>query len=361
MCPFISNSPFTNKVYNISTLISNRVSRTGSGFANLSRTRSANLANLSCIPNSRGHSTVESHGHKINVALFNIRSLLNKPRSVHDNICKEKLDIIFLVETWLGTDGKEALALACPPNYSFIQSVREGKRGGGLVCIFADIFKFKFLSLGKFTSFEYQASILDNQSPVLMISIYRPPKSSKALFLTEISDLLSICSIDYDRILLTGDLNLHIDIASDTVAMSFLQLLHSVDFTQHVTGPTHKHGPTLDLVISRGLNISVKKTIVFPELSDHYLLCFHMTVSDLEKNKTEYTIKKRFFCSSAAEDFPRYLACAPPLPDTSSVNDMLLHFNFKLESVLDIMAPMKTKKRSSRLTPWITDPQRSLK
>ena len=359
----ISNSPFTNKVYNISTVISNRVSRTRSGSANWSRTRSgfANLANLSCIPHSRGHNTVECHGHKINLALFNIRSLLNKPSSVHDIICKERLDILFLVETWLGTDGNVALALACPPNHSFIHSVREGKTGGGLACIFSDNFKFKFLSLGKVTSFEYQASILDNQSPVLMISIYRPPKSSKALFLTEISDLLSICSTDYDRILLTGDLNLHIDIASDTVAMSFLQLLHSFDFTQHVTGPTHKHGHTLDLVISRGLNVSVEKTIVFPELSDHYLLCFHMTVSDLEKNTTEYTIKKRFFCSSAAEDFPQYLACAPPLPDTSSVNDMLLHFNFKLESVLDIMAPMKTKKRSSRTTPWINEHMRSLK
>ena len=355
MSNVISNRTFTNEVYNISTVISNRVSRTRSGFAN--------LANLSHI--SRGHSAVECHSHKINLALFNIRSLLNKPSTVNDLICDEKLDILFLTETWLGTDGNVALALACPPKYSFLHSVRggkKGKKGGGLACIFSDTFKFKSLSLGDFTSFEYQASILENESSVLMISIYRPPKCSKPLFLTEISDLLSICFTDYNRILLTGDLNLHIDNASDTAAMSFLQLLHSFDFTQHVTGPTHKHGHTLDLVISRGLNVTVEKTIVMPDLSDHYLLCFHMAVSDLGKTTTEHTIKKRFFSSSAAEEFSGYLTCAPPLSDMSSVNDMLKDFNFKLESALDIVAPMKTKKKhNSRLTPWINEHLHSLK
>ena len=118
MSNVISNRTFTNEVYNISTVISNRVSRTRSGFAN--------LANLSHI--SRGHSAVECHSHKINLALFNIRSLLNKPSTVNDLICDEKLDILFLTETCLGTDGNVALALACPPKYSFLHSVHGGKK-----------------------------------------------------------------------------------------------------------------------------------------------------------------------------------------------------------------------------------------
>ena len=137
-----------------------------------------------------------------------------------------------------------------------------------------------------------------------MVSIYRPPKSSKSLFLTEISEFLSISSTNYQKILISGDANLHIDNARDNVAMSFLQLLHSLDFIQHVTGPTHKHGHTLDLVISRGLNVTIDKVTAKPELSDHYLLCFSIAVSDLGNNNKEYTIKKRFFSPSAIHEFP---------------------------------------------------------
>ena len=340
----------------IPTIISNRVSRMRSVFKHSSF---ANLDNLTCIP-FRAPGPTERHNHKLNLGLLNIRSLLNKPSSVNDLICQEKLDIIFLTETWLGTDGTVPLAAACPPNYKFIHSIREGKKGGGLANIFSDTLKYRSLSLGHFSSFEYQATLLENKAPVLMISIYRPPKSSKTLFLTEMSELLSICSTDYERTLISGDANLHVDNASDAVAMNFLQLLHSLDFIQHVVGPTHKVGHTLDLVISKGLCINMGETIVKPELSDHYLLCFNMSVSDLGKDNREFTIKKRFFNSSAADEFPRHLG--PPLPDIPSVNDLVQHFNLKLESALDIVAPMKTKiKHKSRVTPWINEHMRSLK
>ena len=299
---------------------------------------------------------------KLKLGLFNIRSLLNKPSSIKDIIQEEKLDIIFLTETWLGTAGADPLAAACPPNYNFTHSGREAKKGGGLANVFSDILKIRSLSLGTFLSFEYQATMLESKSSILMITMYRPPKTSKVLFLTEISELLSICSTDYEKVLISGDVNLHIDNATDAVAMSFLQLLFSLDFNQHVTGPTHKHGHTLDLVISKGLNVTIDKVTVKPELSDHYLLCFSMAVSDLEINNGEYTIKRRFFSPSAVHEFPRLLASVPPLSGTRSVNELVQHFNLKLESALDTVAPIKMKKKhSSRATPWINENLRTLK
>ena len=338
------------EVYNISTVISNRVPKTSSGL-----NRECCLATV-----PKECQSTQKCDIKLNLALFNIRSLSNKSSSVNDIICKEKLDIMFLTETWLGSDGAVLLAPACPANYSFIHSVREAKKGGGLANIFSDSLKFKALSLGTFSSFEYQATILQGQSSTPMISIYRPPKCSKAVFLTEISELLSICSTNYDRTLISGDLNLHLDNASDAVTMGFLELLHSFEFTQHVVGPTHKHGHTLDLVISRGVNITMNRAIERPELSDHHLLCFNMTVPDLEKNNSEFTLKKRFFSTSAANEFSLHLG--PHLSDNLSVNDMVQHFNLKLESALDIVAPMKTKKKqNTRVTPWVNEHTRSLK
>ena len=119
-----------------------------------------------------------------------------------------------------------------------------------------------------------------------------PFKRSCTAFLTELSELLSICSTNYDSALISGDLNLHLDNVSDAVTTSFLELLHSFNFIQHVAGPTHKHGHTLDLVMSRGVSITVERAVERPELSDHYLLCFSMSVPELEKNNTDFTIKK---------------------------------------------------------------------
>ena len=69
------------------------------------------------------------------LALLNIRSITNKTFSINDLICDKKIDFLFLTETWLGSDGAALLAEATPPNYSFIHTIREGKKGGGLATI----------------------------------------------------------------------------------------------------------------------------------------------------------------------------------------------------------------------------------
>ena len=128
---------------------------------------------------------------KLNIALFNVRALTNKTFFINDLISENKLDFIFLTETWLQSDGASLLIETSPPNYNFIHSTREGKRGGGLAAIFSDTFKCKYLSFGDFSSFEYQAIILESQTPVLLVPIYRPPKYS-ASFLPEIANMLCL-------------------------------------------------------------------------------------------------------------------------------------------------------------------------
>ena len=91
------------------------------------------------------------------------------------------------------------------------------------------------------------------------------------------SELLSLCWINLDRIIITGDLNLHIDVTSDWEAIDFMWLLNSLDFTQHIAGLTLNHDHTLDSRISKGLDIFVNK-IVETNLSDHYCLFFEVTI-----------------------------------------------------------------------------------
>ena len=45
--------------------------------------------------------------------------------------------------------------------------------------------------------------------------------------------------------LIVGDMNIHVDDASDADVRNFLDLLESLGLKQHVRGPTHIHGHTL--------------------------------------------------------------------------------------------------------------------
>lgn len=69
------------------------------------------------------------------MSLLNVRSLMNKTFIINDLILDNKLDCLFLTETWLGTDAPIVLTEASPPNFNFLFSTRTGKKGGGTASI----------------------------------------------------------------------------------------------------------------------------------------------------------------------------------------------------------------------------------
>lgn len=52
----------------------------------------------------------------------------------------------------------------------------------------------------------------------------------------------------HDKLLLLGDFNNHVCCLSKILSMEFLNLIVSFDFVHWVSGPTHLHGHTLDLI-----------------------------------------------------------------------------------------------------------------
>ena len=61
-----------------------------------------------------------------------------------------------------------------------------------------------------FSSFEALTFKLGGPSPIVFAIIYRPPKPA-GYFLAEFSDFLSTLIMKYDRIILSGDFNFHVD------------------------------------------------------------------------------------------------------------------------------------------------------
>ena len=118
--------------------------------------RTATLSNLT--PVMRQPQAVSDNVRTLNLALLNTRSLAGKSLLINDFIIEKKLDFMFLTETWLNENNSAAvLTESAPPDFHFISSVRELRKGGGIATLFKDVYQCKQLSYGNFESFEYVA------------------------------------------------------------------------------------------------------------------------------------------------------------------------------------------------------------
>ena len=106
-------------------------------------------------------------------------------------------------------------------------------------------------------------------------TIYRLPPSkanqlNSALFFEEFCILAEQLVVSPGNLLIVGDFNYHVDNISNLDTVKFNNILESFGLVQHVNGPTHKKGHTLDLIITRAEDELVNSTeIRDPMLSDH--------------------------------------------------------------------------------------------
>lgn len=77
--------------------------------------------------------------------------------------------------------------------------------------------------------------------------------------------MLSILCVKFERILILGDFNIHVDQKDCAMAKDFLSLLDCFNFTQFVNVPTHCKDHMLDLLMANYAFV----TAVDVRLSDH--------------------------------------------------------------------------------------------
>src|SRR5207245_6600091 len=112
-----------------------------------------------------------------------------------------------------------------------------------------------------------------------ILTIYRPPSSSKKLFSTEFPTLLENLISTPSELIITGDFNFHVDNINCAYATSFLTLLETFGLSQLVSFPTHDSCHTLDLLITRlTSNILTDVTFTYPALYDHSAILYVFSV-----------------------------------------------------------------------------------
>lgn len=128
-----------------------------------------------------------------------------------------------------------------------------------------------------FSTFEhFDLTITSGNKVFRLVTVYRPPPSRKngftvERFFSEFSSFLEELTVTSYQFLLCGDFNFHVDDNGNANAKQFHDPLFSADLKQHVNGPTHRLGHTLDLLITREMD-----TLILPDpLSDHQVVvCF---------------------------------------------------------------------------------------
>lgn len=182
--------------------------------------------------------------------------------------------------------------------YNFCYSIRQDRREGGITAIYSNKFTCTGVDPGSLYSFEYLAFVL-NTDP-MVINFYRPPRQSSSF--AEFSDLLSLLFTSYGRIIINGDLNIHLNNKVDPKAMEFINLLEKLDITQYVTVAT-RQGNILDLVVSWGLGIE-NVTVSDVTIPDLYCVFLNFYAAlPITTNVRESTVKKWVLDSTAEVRF----------------------------------------------------------
>ena len=248
----------------------------------------------------------------------------------------------------------------CPPNFSSFNHPRLTGRAGGLAIVYRDNFNCSTVDFGTFSSFETFSILLKGKMPILCVLIYRPPKLPG--FLKEFAEFLSIVMAQYDRICIVGDFNLHVCCPSSNLVTDFITLYESFNLIQHITGPTHIKGHTLDLILTHGISLNDIEDIDFPP-SDHKAL-FFKTVLPTFPPQPPRSSRSRSFKPNSGQKFQQAFPVSTSPPPSSvqpSVNDLVNNFNSTCSQILDSIAPFKIKVAKPKTMLWQNNMTKEIK
>lgn len=113
-----------------------------------------------------------------------------------------------------------------------------------------------------------------------------------SVFFAEFAAYVEIVLVSKEELLISGNYNIHIDVAGDSDANTLSDFFESVGLQQHVEKHTHVQGHTLDLVISRRSdNIIEDSPRVDRFLSDHGTALFSLMNNLYPANQSSYRKK----------------------------------------------------------------------
>ena len=280
------------------------------------------------------------------------------------NLFNKQFGIISLTESWLNNDNKQLFKLS---GYNDFHSLRnDGRRGGGLSMFISEKYNAKpihkySISLPFIETLFVEIS--KENSKVLIIAVYRPPKADINQFLDKFINLINDSALKYDEIILTGDFNVNLyNYETDNNASNFINTLASHSLIPIITKPTRVTDNSASIIDNIFLSNPSNFTsgVIVADISDHFpvFVIKHNFLIQQDKNQNvnisfrvinETTINN--LCESLEScDFSTFIDqddCSLSLDNlTNIIND-----SYKS------CCPLKNKTLSYKdyKKPWITD------
>ena len=235
----------------------------------------------------------------LKAGLVNVQSVRNKIDHIIEAIISHDLDLLILTETWLTTDDKDQFFIRALniKGYKFYSFPRGNNTGhGGVGIIIRSSINIKSASQCDSTNFENCFFTLDlKQQRVDLCAVYRPPPSDKSKFtvnkfIDKFGDLLQSYASNSSPVAFLGDFNFHLDKEVMQMQIGLPSLLHSLDFEQHVSSPTHRSGHTLDAIISLSGYGLVSNVHVGDLFSDYSLILCSLSHTKIPRPRKTVSI-----------------------------------------------------------------------
>ena len=249
-----------------------------------------------------------------------------------------------------------------------VYSLPRATRGGGVAVIARKGFQVKRNNSSVFSSFEtLDLAITSGNKQFRLLTIYRPRATKKnnlstPQFFSDFSKFLEELIATPNKLILAGDFNFHVDNPTNTEARKFLDLLDSAGLQQHVDGPTHRDGHTLDLIITRCADNFISKLKILPELpSDHKRVLCNVDLPGPAPTRKSVTYRK--LRNVDIEKFSEDIAISSLNNlEGSDLDIMIDQYNEILCSLLNKHAPLRSREIILRPhAPWFSDELRELK
>ena len=248
-----------------------------------------------------------------------------------------------------------------PPGYYFINHPRSNDAHGGLGILHKTDIHLVVRDTGIHTETFEHCCVMDTKNGVTYVLVSRPPPSTengftKPGFLSEFDNFIDEISTLPGKLVLLGDLNIHVDTPEESDARHFLTTLATSGLHQHVTVVTHEKGHVRDLVIipegeNHALGCEVKDVLT----SDHYLV--DITVNQKHSQVKNGTKTSRNFGKLVVDDFLQDLSSEfEEFPYQSDVDTQLAFYNTTCAKVFNANCPEITRRiRERQHFPWFNN------
>ena len=109
---------------------------------------------------------------------WNCQSVRNKTAALQDYLCKKKIDLCALTETWLSSDDDAVRAECISNGYKILDQIRSQRGGGGIALLSCAKLSVSIVTTGEQTSFEFvEYMVSHGNNYVKVVVVYRTPYS----------------------------------------------------------------------------------------------------------------------------------------------------------------------------------------